>query len=125
MNIENKERLESTIDKLDKSAQNTQRLIEILTTMSEEGKNEKTYTEDEKRKAAYALNLCTVSVSQIIDYEDVVILEQEYELILNNLNLENMPKEPGSRPGRPFRTCTSTSSAVAPCNGLRVNLLLQ
>ena len=49
--------------------------------------------EQDKRKAAYALNLCTVSVSQIIDYEDLNILEQEYEMILNNLNLENFPKD--------------------------------
>lgn len=49
--------------------------------------------EQDKRKAAYALNLCTVSVSQIIDYEDLIILEQEYEMILNNLNLENFPKD--------------------------------
>lgn len=50
-------------------------------------------TEQDKRRAAYALNLCTVSVSQIIDYEDLNILEQEYEMILNNLNLENFPKD--------------------------------
>lgn len=48
------------------------------------------------RKAAYALNLCTVSVGQIIDYKDVNVLEQEYEAILNNLNLRNMPKEDDS-----------------------------
>ena len=47
----------------------------------------------EQLKAAYALNLCTVSVSQIIDYNDVTIMEQEYEAILNNLNLEEMPKD--------------------------------
>lgn len=47
----------------------------------------------EQIKAAYALNLCTVSVSQIIDYNDVNIMEQEYEAILNNLNLEQMPKD--------------------------------
>lgn len=47
----------------------------------------------EQIKAAYALNLCTVSVSQIVDYNDLNILEQEYELILNNLNLHNMPKD--------------------------------
>lgn len=47
----------------------------------------------EQLKAAYALNLCTVSVSQIIDYDDVNIMEQEYEAILNNLNLEQMPKD--------------------------------
>ena len=47
----------------------------------------------EQLKAAYALNLCTVSVSQIIDYDDTYIMEQEYEAILNNLNLEEMPKD--------------------------------
>lgn len=47
----------------------------------------------EQIQAAYALNLCSVSVSQIIDYNDINILEQEYENILNNLNLENMPKD--------------------------------
>ena len=47
----------------------------------------------EQIQAAYALNLCAVSVSQIIDYNDINILEQEYEAILNNLNLENMPKD--------------------------------
>ena len=51
------------------------------------------YTDDDKKRAAYALNLCMVSVSQIIDYNDVYILEQEYEAILNNLNLEMFPKD--------------------------------
>ena len=47
----------------------------------------------EQLKAAYALNLCTVSISQIVDYNDANIMEQEYEAILNNLNLEQMPKD--------------------------------
>ena len=46
-----------------------------------------------KETAAYALNLCTVSVSQIIDYNDLVIMEQEYDNILNNLNIQNFPKD--------------------------------
>lgn len=50
------------------------------------------YRDDELR-AAYALNYCTVSVSQIIDYKDINILEQEYEAILNNLNLEAIPSD--------------------------------
>ena len=29
--------------------------------------------------AAYALNLCTVSISQIISYNDLIVMEQEYE----------------------------------------------
>lgn len=47
----------------------------------------------EQLKAAYALNLCTVSISQIIDYDDINVMEQEYEAILNNLNIEQMPKD--------------------------------
>lgn len=52
-----------------------------------------TSNEQSKKMAAYALNLCTVSVSQIVDYNDVHVLEQEYEAILNNLNLEKIPKD--------------------------------
>lgn len=48
---------------------------------------------NEKLKAAYALNMCTVSVSQMIDYRDTYVLEQEYETILNNLNLKQIPKD--------------------------------
>ena len=55
-------------------------------------KNEIQVTE-EQIQAAYALNLCSVSVSQIIDYNDIYILEQEYENVLNNLNLQNIPKD--------------------------------
>ena len=51
------------------------------------------FTEEDKKRAAYALNMCMVSVSQIVDYKDLNILEQEYEAILNNLNLEKMPKD--------------------------------
>lgn len=47
----------------------------------------------EQLKAAYALNMCTVSVSQIVDYNDKYILDQEYDAILNNLNLEEMPED--------------------------------
>ncbi len=47
----------------------------------------------EQKNAAYALNLCTVSVSQIIDYNDINVMDQEYEAILNNLNLERFPKD--------------------------------
>lgn len=51
------------------------------------------YTDEQKRKAAYALNLCMVSISQIVDYDDLYVLDQEYDMVLNNLNLENMPKD--------------------------------
>ena len=51
------------------------------------------YTDASKLKAAYALNICAVSVSQIIDYNDINVLNQEYENILNNLNLEQIPKD--------------------------------
>jgi len=45
------------------------------------------------RDVACALNHCIVSVSQIVDYNDIYILEQEYEAILNNLNLEEFPDD--------------------------------
>ncbi len=57
------------------------------------GKNKKNHSNEEKLKAAYALNMCTVSVSQIVDYNDSYILEQEYDAILNNLNLKEIPKD--------------------------------
>lgn len=41
-------------------------------------------------KVACSLNLATVSVSQIIDYNDSVVLDQEYDAVLNNLNLQNI-----------------------------------
>lgn len=50
-------------------------------------------TDKEKTRAAYALNIITVSVSQIIKYNDLNFMELEYETILNNLNLENFPKD--------------------------------
>lgn len=55
--------------------------------------SDNTYEMKEQQRAAYALNMCTVSVSQIVDYNDEYILEQEYEAILNNLNLEQIPKD--------------------------------
>ena len=47
----------------------------------------------EKYRAAAALNLCMVSLSQIVDYNDINILRMEYEAILNNINLEYIPKD--------------------------------
>lgn len=61
--------------------------------MSDDLMVKKNYSKEEKLKAAYALNMCTVSISQIIDYKDSYVLEQEYEAILNNLNLKQMPKD--------------------------------
>ena len=49
-----------------------------------------TITEKQKIEAAYALNLCTVSLTQIMDYSDPYILEQEYDSILNNINIQNI-----------------------------------
>lgn len=72
-------------------------IVNALLEIVESTMEKETLTEEQKKlrakKAAYALNLCTVSVSQIIDYDDITVLEQEYEAILNNLNLQNMPKD--------------------------------
>lgn len=53
----------------------------------------KNYTDSDKRIAALALNFCTVSISQIVSYNDMYVLEQEYDAILNNLNLKMIPKD--------------------------------
>ena len=59
--------------------------------MAETAKTDSIMISDEQKiKAAYALNLCTVSLTQIIDYSDPYILEQEYDSILNNLNIQNI-----------------------------------
>lgn len=96
--------LEMTQNNLEKIQDNLQTIIEKTTSKEQEKEplevlltkapdliEEK--TDDEKRKAAYALNLCTVSVSQIVEYDDIRSLDQEYDTILNNLNLQNMPKD--------------------------------
>ena len=65
-------------------------LLDTLTKMDLMNDIDREY---QNKKVAYVLNLCTVSVSQIIDYDDIAIMEHEYESILNNLNLQNMPKD--------------------------------
>ena len=50
-------------------------------------------SDNEKLTAAYALNLWTVSIKPIIDYNDINIMQQEYDSIMNNLNIEKMPKD--------------------------------
>ena len=48
------------------------------------------FTEKQKVEDAYALNMCNVSLTQIMDYNDPYILEQEYDSILNNINMEKI-----------------------------------
>lgn len=92
----------SRIDVLQKTQENlalSQKNLEMVSTTLEKIPDSHiepeiaVFTDAEKRQAAYALNLCMISVSQIIDYNDIYILEQEYNAILNNLNLEEMPKD--------------------------------
>lgn len=88
--------LKQTQENLDITQKNICVIVEKLSTIVEkplEVEMENEFTEEEKIRAAYALNLCTVSISQIIDYNDINILEQEYDAILNNLNLEYIPKD--------------------------------
>lgn len=93
--------LQKSLESLENSQKNTELIVSTFCQMIEKEKEENRIVpaenteinDEEKRCAAYALNLCTVSVSQIVEYDDENILEQEYETILNNLNLENMPKD--------------------------------
>ena len=78
---------------LDWAMSNASLLIGYHQDSTQKKEEKKWMLEENQLKAAYALNLCTVSVSQIVDYHDLYILEQEYEGILNNLNLENIPHD--------------------------------
>ena len=60
--------------------------IKINAKSTNDGSKEPAIEKGQELKAAYALNLCTVSVSQIIDYNDLAIMEQEYDNILNNVS---------------------------------------
>jgi hypothetical protein len=88
--------LQKTQENLDVTQKNLCVIVDKMSQVLEKQYNngkENMVTEEEKIRAAYALNLCTVSVSQIIDYNDLNILEQEYDAILNNLNIEYIPKD--------------------------------
>ena len=61
--------------------------------LAKKEKEENDRIDKDRQKAACALNMCMVSLSQIIDYEDCQILKMEYESILNNLNLEKIVKD--------------------------------
>ena len=78
---------------LSESFSETSPLERIANALESSQSTKQILSEQEKLRAAYALNLCLVSVSQIVDYADLYILEQEYTCILNNLNLENIPKD--------------------------------
>ena len=67
--------------------------LNMMKSILDERDEKKNISDEEKIRVAYALNMCMVSVSQIIDYDDLHILDQEYDGILNNLNLEMMPKD--------------------------------
>ena len=86
------ERIEGHLDQLVEKVMSTPDAA-ALQDVSESKEEEVVLSEAKKIRAAYALNLCTVSVSQIVDYNDLYILEQEYDGILNNLNLENIPHD--------------------------------
>ena len=86
----NKKRAEEIVSDYLEATEKTKELL-LQTLLGTSSKNN--ISEEDKLRAAYALNMCTVSISQIVDYNDINILEQEYEAILNNLNLEQIPKD--------------------------------
>lgn len=50
------------------------------------------YTE-RNRRIAYAYNLCVICTSQIIEYNDKYYMQQIFDEILNNINIEIFPKD--------------------------------
>lgn len=45
------------------------------------------------RKIAYAYNLCVIYTSQIVEYNDQYYMKQIFAEILNNIHIENFPKD--------------------------------
>lgn len=90
--MDNSALLEKIASYIESNERTNELFIQSITGTSVVG-TKMSVSKEEKIKAAYALNMCTVSVSQIIDYSDLNVLEQEYEAILNNLNLEQIPKD--------------------------------
>lgn len=86
------EELKKSLEAIEEKISKNENFPQINETANNKPQNQN-FTSEQIKQAAFALNLCTVSVSQIIDYSDLNILEQEYEAILNNLNLENFPKD--------------------------------
>ena len=68
------------------------------------------HTDEEKLRAAYALNMCTVSVSQIVDYNDLYMAEafSSANRILSAMMMERM----GYVRIMETRTTQSTSSSL-------------
>lgn len=55
--------------------------------------SEQVVAHEDQIRAALMLNHCTVSITQIIDYKDVFVLEHEYHAVINNLNMEQCLKD--------------------------------
>ncbi len=88
--MENDMIIQKLVEYIETNENNNEKLIHAISDIfASKGPKE----EIDKLKAAYALNMCTISISQIVDYNDINILEQEYDVILNNLNLQQMPKD--------------------------------
>nr|WP_321402149.1 hypothetical protein [uncultured Desulfobacter sp.] len=57
----------------------------------ESGNAAKTYDKETQLQVLQCLNMIAVSLTHIMTYNDKVILDQEYNMIINNLNLSNIP----------------------------------
>ena len=79
---------------LESAQKSNELLVSRLTDIAVPAAEEESHQEQiSPELVAYALNICMVSVSQIVEYNDLRIMEQEYEGILNNLNLQRFPKD--------------------------------
>lgn len=62
-----------------------------IVTYAAEENTAKTYDEETQLQVLECLNLIAVSLTHIMTYNDKVILDQEYNMVINNLNLSNIP----------------------------------
>ena len=88
---------EKTLDHAEKilqeSEENKKQAELILQEAAEKQNQALLIGEQQKKRAAMALNLCTTSISNIIACGNVEAMEREYNSILNNINLQAIVKD--------------------------------
>jgi len=84
----------SSAEKMLKESEDNKHQAEIILQEAADKKGEAILVgEQQKKRAAMALNLCTTSISHIIACGNIEAMEQEYNSILNNINLQMIVKD--------------------------------
>lgn len=84
----------STAEKILEESEENKQQAELILQEAANKKGEAILVgEQQKKRAAMALNLCATSISNIIACGNIEAMEQEYNSILNNINLQMIVKD--------------------------------